>query len=340
MKKTHSLFLLVPLFLGCMVFMYLALTGCVRDVVLDAGERPKVVVECVLTDSSPQELRLSFTKGASLAEVSELTEATARLIDLTNNYPVGEFRRRDDGIWALDYAAVPRHIYRLEVDVPCYDLVWAEQTMPERIVVETKEEYLFPPLWTSSIAIGRSVLAYRVLNADTPVWIHGVIDYGSDKDARYVERLCTDYHDVDIFNLTGDSYTPNIRHRDGSALAIYGSLYGKLLHRRFLRIPNVSSDQCFFVSGDFPGVYDLEDFSDGIKRSFSFFLSFSSFSPDYDRYLKQAFVTVNAGITTDLSSIFVRNNFYSNIHGGIGILGTCSSCVQEWFRVSQCVETE
>lgn len=27
MKKTHSLFLLVPLFLGCMVFMYLALTG-------------------------------------------------------------------------------------------------------------------------------------------------------------------------------------------------------------------------------------------------------------------------------------------------------------------------
>ena len=108
----------------------LALTGCVRDVVLDAGERPKVVVECVLTDSSPQELRLSFTKGASLAEAPELTEATARLIDLTNNYPVGEFRRRDDGIWALDYAAEPCHNYRLEVEAPGYELIWAEQSMP------------------------------------------------------------------------------------------------------------------------------------------------------------------------------------------------------------------
>ena len=120
--------MLVPLFLGCMVFMYLALAGCVRDVVLDAGEKPRVVVECVLTESSPQELRLSFTKGASLAEAPELTEATARLTDLTDNYPAGEFRRREDGAWVLDYAAVPRHSYRLEVEVPGYDLVWAVQS--------------------------------------------------------------------------------------------------------------------------------------------------------------------------------------------------------------------
>ena len=73
--------------------MYLALAGCVRDVVLDAGEKPQVVVECVLTASSPQELRLSFTKGASLAAAPELTEATARLTDLTDDYPAGEFRR-------------------------------------------------------------------------------------------------------------------------------------------------------------------------------------------------------------------------------------------------------
>ena len=148
MKKNNSWTFLV----------LLALTGCVRDVVLDAGERPKVVVECVLTDSSPQELWLSFTKGASLAEAPELTEASARLIDLTNNYPAGEFRHRNDGIWVLDYAAEPEHNYRLEVEVPGYELVWAEQTMPERVVVETKVEYLFPPLWSSSIAIGWSVV--------------------------------------------------------------------------------------------------------------------------------------------------------------------------------------
>ena len=324
------------------IFLFLLLFlplfgGCMRDVVLDAGERPKVVVECVLTDSSPQELRLSFTKGASLAEAPELTEATARLIDLTNNYPVGEFRRRDDGIWALDYAAMPRHSYRLEVEVPGYDLVWAEQTMPERIVVERIEEELpLPPTWSSANPF--PVVSYRIINANTPVWIYGILDYGPDKDEMYVERLCTDYPDVDIFNLTGDSYAPKIVHLGGSTyIATYGSLYGELLHRRFLRIPNVSSEQSFYVSGDFPGVYGLDDIFVFPGRMYVWF---SSFSQDYDRYLKQAFATVNAGVTTDLSSIFVRDNFYSNIHGGIGILGTCSSSVQEWFGASQCVEIE
>ena len=46
------------------------LTSCVRDVILDAGENPQVVVECILTNSDVQELRLNFTKGASQNETS------------------------------------------------------------------------------------------------------------------------------------------------------------------------------------------------------------------------------------------------------------------------------
>ena len=319
------------------VFLALiVLTGCVRDVVLDAGEKPKVVVECVLTDSSPQELRLSFTKGASLAEAPELTEATARLIDLTNNYPAGEFRRRDDGIWVLDYAAEPQHNYRLEVEVPGYELVWAEQTMPERIVVETKEDKIPTPPWSSS-SYGYPFTSYRVLNTDTPMWIYGILDYGPDKGKMYVERICTDYQNVDVFNLTGESYTPEIVHFDGSKYATYGSLYGELLHRRFLRIPNVSSDQWFFVTGDFLVKNGLGDESEWPRR---WQVCFSSFSSDYDRYLKQAFTTVNAGISTDLTSIFVRDNFYSNIHGGIGIFGACSSITTYWLCGKQYVDPE
>ncbi len=335
MRKIYS-FLLSPLSLGCLVFLCLILTGCVRDVVLDAGERPKVVVECVLTDSSPQELRLSFTKGASLAEAPELTETTARLIDLTNNYPAGEFRRRDDGIWVLDYAAEPEHNYRLEVEVPGYELVWAEQTMPERIVVERiVEETPPPPISSSTYPI--TLVSYRIINANTPVWICGILDYGPDKGKMYVERLCADYPDVDVFNLTGDSYTPEIVHFDGSKYASYGSLYGKLLHRRFLRISNASSGQRFFVSGDFPGVYGLDDIFDYPERMY---VCFSSFSQDYDRYLKQAFTTVNAGISTDLTSIFARDNFHSNIHGGIGIFGTCSLTTKDWLCGKQYVEVD
>ena len=209
--------------------------------------------------------------------------------------------------------------------------------MPERIVVETKEEYLFPPLWTSSIAIGRSVLAYRVLNADTPVWIHGVIDYGSDKDARYVERVCTDCPDVDAFNLTGDSYAPEIVYHvsDHAYTANYGSLYGRSLHRRFIRIPSVSSDQWFYVSGDFLVEDGLGDES-GWPRGWQ--VCFSSFSQDYDIYLKQALSA--AGNTSDLTSVFARDNLYSNIHGGIGIFGAGVLTTENWILGDQYVDPE
>ena len=48
---------------------------------------------------------------------------------------MGSFERQDDGTWALDYAAVPEHSYRLEVDVPGHETVWAEQTMPTACLV-------------------------------------------------------------------------------------------------------------------------------------------------------------------------------------------------------------
>ena len=42
--------------------------------------------------------------------------------------------RQDDGTWTLGYAAVPEHSYRLEVDVPGHETVWAEQTMPPECI--------------------------------------------------------------------------------------------------------------------------------------------------------------------------------------------------------------
>ena len=117
--------LLILLFLAVMV------SSCVRDVVLDAKEEPRVVVECVLSDAPVQELRLGFTKGASESEARPLTDAVATLTDLTSDTNVGCFERNDEGIWTLDYSAVPKHTYRLEVQVPGYALICAEDTMPE-----------------------------------------------------------------------------------------------------------------------------------------------------------------------------------------------------------------
>ena len=46
--------------------LMLTLSSCIRDVIMDAKEKPQVVVVCVLSDDPVQTLQLSFTKGASL----------------------------------------------------------------------------------------------------------------------------------------------------------------------------------------------------------------------------------------------------------------------------------
>ena len=51
--------------------------SCVRDVVLDAGENPQLVVECVMSNDTIQKLYLCFTKGASREEAEPLTDAVA-----------------------------------------------------------------------------------------------------------------------------------------------------------------------------------------------------------------------------------------------------------------------
>ena len=122
--------------LASLVIMSGVLSSCVKDVILDAGDKT-VVVECVLCDVPQQELRLSFSKGASETSVEELTEAVARLIDLTESDTVGEFKRDADGVWRLDYTAVPLHKYRLEVEVPGFDLIYAEDTMPDLVTIES-----------------------------------------------------------------------------------------------------------------------------------------------------------------------------------------------------------
>lgn len=110
--------------------LVLSMTSCVRDTDLDSGEIPQVVVECILTNSSVQTLRLCYTKGAS-REREPLTEAEALLFDVSADANAGSFSFAGEDGWTLGYEPVAGHTYRLEVRVPGYDLITAEQTMPE-----------------------------------------------------------------------------------------------------------------------------------------------------------------------------------------------------------------
>ncbi len=187
------------------------LTSCVRDVILDAKETPQVVVECILSDDPIQILNLSFTKGASLSEVPALTEAKAILYE--KDVQVGEFTRQESGEWTLEYAAVPGLKYRLEVQVPGYSIIYAEQEMPQEHAPLCAKEYThfagyiepwsgweivwdpagdwYNEVWPSDESYPPYEIFYIMYLNSMPAWIYAM-DYNKDSGRHEpVELICT-----------------------------------------------------------------------------------------------------------------------------------------------------
>ena len=321
-----------------------ALCSCVRDVTLDAMDKPTVAVECVLTNSSPQTLRLAFTKGASQTEASPLVSAEASLIDLSEGQSIGVFQRGEDGVWTLDYAAVPEHNYRLEIDVPDYELIWAEQTMPT-----LAELSCFSHIFSYYDSGGTSNPTYSKFcgtvfyasSLPNYTWIYGMNYNEETKSFEIADEICTDYEYVDNFNLTGNLYTPesgltyNLGFEcDGE---LYPSLAGKSIHRRFLRLEKQASYEWFeiefVISGNFKGNYYY--YLDKAKRERSEtegYLESISVTDDYDRYLREAIAYQLKQESTDLTTIYQRENIFTNINGGVGIFGAQIKTVLQWLR--------
>ena len=110
-----------------------------QTVNLTTGDR-QVVVECILSEAPQQTLLLSLTNGVSGIGPDALEGAVAALVDLTAGELAGYFVLGENGVWVLDYAALPEHSYRLEIDVPGYGSVRAEDTLPPAVNVS----YRFP----------------------------------------------------------------------------------------------------------------------------------------------------------------------------------------------------
>jgi len=315
-----------------------SLTSCVKDVILDAKEDPFLAVYCILKVDSVQELKLSYTKGASMSEAPRVTEANPVLTDLTEGREAGRFIQVNDSLWRLHYSAIPTHRYRLEITVPGREPVWAEQTMPAEPPVEVMDinnltvqevpwlgtldaKSLFPYLEGATIGeITISGLCYRFTFPCT-TWIYAE-NYDTET-AQYVpvEELCTDYPHVDDFNLTGHIWgRVEEENFDTSLMMAYAHrtcLSGYSLHRDFLRFSKEEEQtQCYFtLSGA------IEQFGK---------VYFAALSDDYDLYLCDAYQQYYAEQSRDLSSIYLRDNLYSNIHGGIGIFGSTTVIPMLW----------
>lgn len=308
-----------------------ALTSCVKDVILDAKEDPLLAVYCVLKVDSVQELKLSYTKSATMAEAPCVTEAIAVLTDLTEGREAGRFVQFADSLWQLDYSAIPTHSYRLEITVPGREPVWAEQTMPAEPPVES-EKYLFDDIFLDGLRITDfTVEGFRYrFTVPCTTWIY-VNSFDKEKFVGSLEpweevwvpavELCTDYPYVDDFNLTGKIWE-RIEERGNKMLDAIADRYhlsGYSIHRDFLRIPAAEEQTQYPITID----GDFRHFTGGGNGHNYIF--FAALSDDYDSYLLDAYQQYYAEQSGDLSSIYLRDNLHGNIHGGIGIFGSATT---------------
>ena len=360
--------------------LMVTLSSCIRDVIMDAKERPQVVVVCVLSDDPVQTLQLSFTKGASLAAAPVLTDAVAVLYEQGN--AVGEFNRGSDGIWRLEYAAIPGYTYRLEVQVPGYDLIYAEQMMPaEQAYVEV---YYFCKLsgyvepwsgWvTEKDAAGdwtfRSWPAdeeqpgyetFYLAESASSIWICAMNYNEATASHEVAEYICTDV-EAEKINVTDEVYEPLKKevpnpfkfsgYDAGMAetfysarqMELYPTLEGKPLYKSYVCIPK--GRHVFSLSGSFKGIDYSKKMSYGslvdvvtytetkvdqedVTETNGYIL-FTTLSADYEKYMMEAANYQQIMESSDISTIYLRDNLFTNISGGVGIFGARISRKYPW----------
>lgn len=340
--------------------LMLALSSCVRDVIMDAEERPTVVVECILTNSAMQELHLNFTKGASKTVAEPLTEAAATLIDLTSGMTVGEFDKASGDLWTLDYSPVSNHRYRLEVQVPGYDLIYAEDTMPESL-------YVYSFTWTENILHSwgppapsfrnNSFCAGTIFSFESlPKYtlIYGM-NYNTKTDRHEIaDEIFTNLPVVDNFNITSDVYFPEIVKWEedlyvscDAVKSLYADLKGVPKHKQYLLLNKEElSDHLFqFMDQEAYGGYDFMVFGSftgdwywrhsSMQQDFGKplptegYLMFESLSDNYLAYIRDAIHFMQLKESTDMTTIYLRDNIYTNVVGGRGIFAATFKQVQQ-----------
>lgn len=331
--------------------LLLLLTSCVREVSLDAGGQPAVVVECILRNSGTQELRLNFTKGSSEPEAVPLTDAVATLHDLTGEHTAGRFERRGGDLWTLEYTPVAGHTYRLEVEVPGYDLIYAEDTMPRDIELATGREVYFGgfilsnqydqeevmdalkdkyPDRTGELCFLRGSF-YHIEDVSHPFLVYGMNYNDATGEYEMVESICTDHPSVLSCTLSGGSYVPPCIIEELPNVQLYPLLDGAPLHRRYMMFPaGCDKDEDFFIiSGDFAGKWWNEGYypDDDAVRGY---LMFVSMSDHYSLYLEDALLRHSLRESSDMTAIYIRDNIHTNVNGGIGLFAGISERKTEW----------
>lgn len=334
----NRLFLGGALFFG--MILNCALLSCTRETDLLPEGRAQVIVVCVLTEESQQVLTLGVTDIATLEEKEVLSRADITLFDTSIEEEIGRFHNTGTNEWTLDYAAVPEHSYQLKIDIPGREEISASTRMPAKSKIEYRMN-----MYREDQELGIQYLI-RTL-PQSPVWMMGMV-YNPDKEKHEVaSRIATSLLSVSPQNVTDNIFCLDefcdesvlrmlslfLPEYESGETGFYRYVEGRPLFDRMFRIPSVGEMErkaidepsgCFSVAGDFfrkrsdigEDFFSIRSMQEHKNASYIVALSLSE---EYDKYLQELISKKTQ--EAHYSSLFSRENAYTNIINGVGVFG-------------------
>lgn len=211
-------------------------SSCVEEINLNTKESQVITVNCILTNSSQQELKLCYSKKNSGVHFVPVTNADVRLYCTKNNDTtlVGTFYYSGDSKWLLNYTPQSGSEYILKVKVDNYTLISAKTSMPSGFSVEIK---YYPSSLSSSEYINAKGCKV-ITDYDCVLWVYGknrgnVLPSSGTKEI--VSLITTNHRNIDNFNLSDFSLRNYTGKFKNNGLAYYSELTF-YLHNYYLRL--------------------------------------------------------------------------------------------------------
>lgn len=262
----------------------ICVAGCVDDIESDEFNRKEIVINCLLTDDSIQHLTLTYSNNLGNTTYDEVSNATVSLYDTYGL--VGTFTKSSYAEWQLKYTPWYGEKYKLVIEVPGKENVYAETTFPKELLVRRNREF------------DTENSHFFNIESDNAYWIfafekwYDTLMYPPRLEKWYNFKLAlgTDNPYADDFNLLGMGSD-----HEGQ-------------HDLYIRVMPSKGVQSFKL-------YDLN----------SCVVVFRSASEEYDKYQKTSLQKMYVYESFDDPTQWIDETVvYSNIHNGLGIFGAYS----------------
>lgn len=262
----------------------LTLCGCVEVVDIDTEAAHVPLVNCILTTDTVQTLTLTYARPHGQDGYEEIIDATATLY--RDDQPVGQFQRRDDGVWTLSHKPIVDGKYRLSVQIPGEKELTATTTFPRTPRIIRKK---------NSYTNGRH---YFEKQATHVVWAFA---FQKPEDIPMMRPVTIDPEYLVYKYINSD--LPGVDHFNQLDLSDDKSDLTK--HFMYLRILPDDRTRQFYL-----------------EELYSCIVVFRGVSDEYDRYMKSSIAKMMVYFNTDDPTQWLdENEIYTNITNGLGIFG-------------------